>query len=321
MNWTPLHARLLSLLHEKEFLPPKNPVLVAVSGGQDSLCLLKLLVDLQPRFHWTLAIAHCDHLWSTDEGIANHVQQIAADFGLPFYLKINPSPGQESEASARQWRYQALTEIANENGFSLLVTGHTSSDRAETLLYNLIRGSGTDGLVSLTWKRPLTEQITLVRPLLQVTRQETGDFCQQFNLPIWEDAANEKLRYARNRIRHVIFPDLKNNFHPQVEKNLAQTAELLTEDVIFLNKLATEILAQAIAPEGKALNRLILQKYPLTLQRRVIRLFLRPLLPKMPTFEHIEAVTSLIYAPNQSCTSSLPGGISAQVQQSLIIIA
>ncbi len=318
---TPLHARLHSHLRHQQLLPPHTPVLVAVSGGQDSLCLLKLLFDLQSKFHWTLAIAHCDHLWSTDEGIANHVQQIARDFGLPFYLKINPSPGKESEANARQWRYYALTEIAQEYGFSFIVTGHTSSDRAETLLYNLMRGSGSDGLVSLTWQRPLTEELTLVRPLLNVSRQETGDFCQQFQLSVWEDLANENLRYARNRLRQVVFPYLKANFHPQVEQNFAQTAELLSEEVRFLQNLTTEIFEQAIAADKRALDRSILQKYPLALQRRVIRLFLLSLLPKMPNFAQIEAVTALINAPNKSSTSSLPGGVRAQVQDSSITLS
>jgi tRNA(Ile)-lysidine synthase len=318
-SWTPLHVKLHSLLLEQQLLSPKASILIAVSGGQDSLCLLRLLLDLKSKFDWYLAIAHCDHLWSTDTGIAAHVEKIAYDVQLPFYLKTNPCPSQESEAAARNWRYQALTEIAEEFNFSFLVTGHTSSDRSETLLYNLIRGSGADGLVSLGWRRPLTKKITLVRPLLSISRQETGDFCKYFQLPVWEDLANENLRYARNRLRQVVIPYLKTNFHPQVEKNLAQTAELLTEEVIFLQNYAEDVLKKALI-EKKTINRIILQDYPLAIQRRVIRLFLLPLLPKMPNFDHIESVTSLISAPNLTCTSSLPGGAIAQTQGKFITL-
>lgn len=88
-----------------------------------------------------------------------------------------------TEAAAREWRYQVLTEIAQSNNYDYIVTGHTKSDRAETLLYNLIRGSGSDGLQALTWQRPLdsisTNSIILVRPLLDITREQTGHFCQE----------------------------------------------------------------------------------------------------------------------------------------------
>jgi tRNA(Ile)-lysidine synthase len=146
-----------------------------------------------------------------------------------------------------------------------------------------------------------------------VSRQETGDFCRQFGLPIWEDVVNQKLRYARNRLRQVVFPYLTKHFHPQVEKNLAQTVEILTEEVVFLQNLAEDVLQKARSCDYYGLNRMILRDYPLAIQRRVIRLFLQNLLPKMPNFDHIEAVTALINAPNLSCTSSLPGGAIAQV--------
>ena len=148
-NWTPLHARLHQTLRQRRLLEQHRQVLVAVSGGQDSLCLTKLLLDLQPKWGWKIAIAHCDHRWPLDVGIAQHVQQIAQHWAIPFYLQTAPEVT-ASEAAAREWRYQALIEIAQAHGYQDVVTGHTKSDRAETVLYNLIRGSGADGLQSLT---------------------------------------------------------------------------------------------------------------------------------------------------------------------------
>ena len=162
--WTPLHARVHQTLKDQLILPKEKHLLIAVSGGQDSLGLLKLLVDLQPKWGWKIAIGHCDHGWASDMGIADHVETLAVRWHIPFYLKVAPDM-KETEAAARQWRYQALQEICQENGLTEVVTGHTLSDRAETLLYNLIRGAGTTGLGALTWKRPLTTQIHLVRPL------------------------------------------------------------------------------------------------------------------------------------------------------------
>ncbi|WP_124974347.1 tRNA lysidine(34) synthetase TilS [Aphanothece sacrum] len=317
--WTNLHAKLHQTLKDRHLLPKEKNLLIAVSGGQDSLCLLKLLVDLQSKWGWKIAIAHCDHGWISDIGMAAHVQELSENWGIPFYLKVAPMM-KETEAAARKWRYQVLIEIAQNNGFTEVVTGHTLSDRAETLLYNLIRGAGTDGLGALTWQRSLTSNITLVRPLLTVSRWETWEFCQQFQLPIWEDIVNANLDYARNRIRQELLPYLKDNFNPQIETNLAQTSEVLKAESDYLEATAKTILETAIHADKTQLNRLILQTIPLALQRRVIRQFLHQITIRQLNFEQIEAVVNLINAPRRSRTSSLPGNMIAEVQEDWIIM-
>ena len=261
---------------------------------------------------------HCDHQWATDAGIPERVSSVAAAWGLQLYLKVAEALP-ETEAAARQWRYQVLKEIAEQHDFAYLVTGHTKSDRAETFLYNLIRGAGADGLGALTWQRPLTDKITLVRPILNLYRSQTGEFCQQFNLPVWHDVVNENNKYARNRIRRDLIPYLKSNFNPQVEKSLAQTADLLKADVAYLETAAQELLATV--RQNNQLNRRGLRAAPLAIQRRAIRQFLPAVMSKQPNFEQIEAVIELIDAPNKSCTSTLPGGAIAQVQAEWIIFA
>ena len=334
LNWTLLHANVHQMLRQRQLLPQQRRVLIAVSGGQDSLCLAKLLLDLQPKWGWQLAIAHCDHRWPHDEGIASHVQNLAQRLALPFYLQIGDEVG-SSEAAARQWRYQALTEIARSHGFQDVVTGHTKSDRAETVLYNLIRGAGADGLQSLTWQRPLAEGIQLVRPLLDVTRAETLQFCQQQHLPIWDDAYNQDLNYARNRIRQELIPYLQRHFNPQVEAALAQTSELLRADVAYLEEVANELRLQAMAPTSREepdalpsasssvsprLNRLVLRQASLALQRRVMRQVLATVQQAAPSFEQIEELTALITAPNRSRTSSFPTGLTVVVEGNWIVL-
>lgn len=317
-TWTTYHARLHQTLRQRKLLPLGKNILIAVSGGQDSLCLAKLLLDLRSKWRWNLAIAHCDHRWSTDAGIAERVTEVAKDWQLPFYLQIAEVLS-ETEAAARAWRYQALTAIARQHNFDCIVTGHTKSDRAETLLYNLIRGAGSDGLSALTWKRPLTEKIALIRPILNFYRHETFQFCQQFELPVWFDLVNCDRQYARNRIRLDLIPYLQSNFNPAVENSLAQTAELLRADVEYLESAAQKLLEQA-QNENK-LNRPCLRKAPLALQRRAIRQFLSSIITRTPTFEQIEAVCSLIAAPNKSRTSTLPGGVFAEVAGDWIVFA
>lgn len=319
--WTDFHARVHKTLRQRQLLPQQARILLAVSGGQDSLCLLRLLLDLQAKWQWELGVAHCDHRWQNDAGMADHVQQWVQGYRIPFFRLTAAIPVTETEASARSWRYQVLIECCQDNEYNYLVTGHTGSDRAETLLYNLIRGSGSDGLQALTWQRALTENISLVRPLLNFSRSETQQFCEQFQLPVWEDAANENLSYARNRLRQQILPQLKEHFNPQVEMALAQTAEILQAETEYLQVLATDLFKKAsIETSGYSLARDSLQTVPLALQRRVMRLFWRQHFRQSPTFEQVEALVYLINAPNKSRTASFPGNIYAEVEQNLIVL-
>ncbi|BAY74204.1 tRNA(Ile)-lysidine synthetase [Nostoc linckia NIES-25] len=343
MVWTPLHAKIHRTLRSRHLFERHQSLLVAVSGGQDSLCLIKLLLDLQPKWGWNLGIAHCDHRWRSDsQANANHVENFAKSWDISFYLEIANEPI-NSEAAARDWRYEALTAIAQANNYQYIVTGHTKSDRAETLLYNLIRGTGADGLQALTWQRLLTTGIMLVRPLLEITRTQTQQFCQDFQLPVWEDYTNEDLKYARNRIRQELIPYLQQNFNPQVESALAQTAELLQAEVEYLEKAAQKLREEAMGQGighgalvlsevevlgmgheedsvNLRLNRRVLQKAPLALQRRVMRQVLQQVLTDAPGFEHIEKLTALITAPNRSQTDPFPGGAIAQVQGDWIFL-
>ncbi|MEG4086548.1 tRNA lysidine(34) synthetase TilS [Microcoleus sp. POL10_C6] len=372
-NWTHLHAQVHRTLLYRQILPSNQRLLVAVSGGQDSLCLIKLLLDLQPKWGWNLGIAHCDHRWRSDsEASANHVEQLAKNWGISYYLET-ASDISKTEAAARKWRYQALTEIAIAHNYPYIVTGHTASDRAETLLYNLIRGSGADGLSALTWTRPLLDfrlpiadfrlgnssenpnsqipadftlenqdenspskiqnlksKIYLVRPLLEITRSQTGQFCQEQKLPIWEDSTNQDLQYTRNRIRSELLPYLETHFNPKAQQALAQTAELLRADVEYLELAASDLLQRAMSAIADSpqvnfklpvkLNRPILREAALALQRRAMRQLLQQILPSAPSFESVEKLTSLIVAPNRSQTDPFPGGAIGRVEHPAIIL-
>jgi tRNA(Ile)-lysidine synthase len=324
--WTPLHDRLHRTLRKRQLLLKNSQILIAVSGGQDSLCLAKLLLDLRSKWHWQLGIVHCDHRWREDSADnATHVEQLAFSWELPYYQKTATTIV-KNEAAARQWRYETFSQLALELGYSIIVTGHTQSDRAETLLYNLIRGAGADGLQSLTWKRSLVEGVNVVRPLLEIDRHQTGQFCQEQQLPIWEDSTNQDLNYSRNRIRQELIPYLQTHFHPSVEANIAKTAELLRADVDYLERQAQKLLEQSIENNRSIttlplhLDRHLLRQAPLALQRRALRQILAAILPSAPTFEQIEKLVDLIPAPNKSCTDPFPGGTIATVEGNWIVL-
>ena len=357
-DWGDFHARLHQLLKTPRpsvcsssqrgadlnyLLPPRQSILIAVSGGQDSVALAGLLSGLQAKWDWRLAIAHCNHRWATREDeAAFQVERLAKLLNLPFFLRTADVPPR-GEAGARQWRYAQLQAIAQQADFATVVTGHTASDRAETLLHNLARGSGLDGLAALSWQRPFefgsqsnpgaatspsptstshfaqrnrVTALQLVRPLLGFSRSETAEICTCLGLEIWQDPINQDMSYARNRIRHRVLPELVKQTNARAVEHLAQTAELLEADVKYL-----ELQAQALrqqAENGDRLNRQVLAAAPLALQRRVARQFLQNRLPQQPTARHVEKLVGLIQAPQGSQTDPFPGGRMAKVDDAWI---
>jgi tRNA(Ile)-lysidine synthase len=283
------------------------------------MCLLQILRDLQPKWGWRLAISHCNHLWPLDSNSnAAHVAQLAQDWGLEYHSFIAPRV-LKGEAEGRYWRYEVLKELAEAEGFNAVLTAHTASDRAETLLYNLLRGSGMDGLQALAWQRPLSEQVQLIRPLLGITRQQTGDFCTQNQLPIWEDGMNSDLTYRRNQIRLDLMPQLRQNFNPKVETTLARTAEILQAETDYLDRAAQQVLAQVTISSipttmVAALDLQGLRQTHLALQRRVLRLWLQQHLKIQPNFERVEKVLALVEGSNGDRTDPLIANIIAEVQ-------
>nr|WP_255613657.1 tRNA lysidine(34) synthetase TilS [Synechococcus sp. MU1617] len=254
MGWTSWHDRLHRRLRQQpQLLPQGSSLLLAVSGGQDSMALLALLQDLMPLHGWELRLWHGDHRWH------NGSSQIAAELGAwcqqrELLLQVDQAaPGQvPSEAKARQWRYERLAQRGREVGADV-VTGHTASDRAETMLLQLARGSDLAGLAALPSIRPLSpEGPQLRRPLLHLQRDDTLQICRDLALPIWEDPSNQSPDFARNRIRQEVLPVMEE-LHPGSTQRMSELAERVShvrDSQTELSQMALEVLQ---TPDG--LNR------------------------------------------------------------------
>ena len=250
-RWSPDHLRLHRLLLSRPaLLPQGSPLLLAVSGGQDSMALLALLGDLCRLHHWSLALWHGDHRWRADSAQqASELADWAREQDLPLTIDVwsEPEPG---EAAARDWRYQRLTHQAQRMGAQRVVTGHTASDRAETLLLQLARGSHRRGLASLGRSRVLAPGIELARPLLAFSRPDTARICRQLDLPLWLDSSNLELQFSRNRVRQEVIPVLES-LHPGAARRMARSAqqlaeaELAQEELLVLALKTLEIQAPA----------------------------------------------------------------------------
>ena len=229
LAWSPWHDRLHQRLQQQpKLLPQRQPLLLAVSGGQDSMALLVLLQELQRLHHWPLHIWHGDHGWHPDSAvIAAELQSWCQQRALPVQVDQAPQGSTTSEASARQWRYSLLQQRAEQLEADV-VTGHTASDRAETLLLQLARGTNLAGLGALRPVRPLCNNnqdgARLRRPLLGFSRADTAAMCRDLAIPIWKDPSNESPAFARNRIRAEVLPVLEQ-LHPGCSQRMAELAE------------------------------------------------------------------------------------------------
>lgn len=197
------------------------------------MALLGLLLGLRHLHGWRLQLWHGDHGWRSDS--AQQADELAAwcsAHDLPLQLDRWDHP-QAGESAARQWRYRSLERCALALGCCRVVSGHTASDRAETLLLHLARGSHRRGLGSLRALRPLNDSgasaLQLSRPLLIFCRNETARICHQLELPVWLDSSNNDQRYSRNRIRREVLPVLEQ-LHPGATRRLSGTAERLQQE-------------------------------------------------------------------------------------------
>lgn len=342
--------RLSKTIREHNLFRPGEKLLVAVSGGQDSVCLLHMLVNLRQQWDWVLGVVNCDHQWSSSSSQhqGSHVSQIAASFGVNYYQAVTTSPV-PGEGLARTWRYGVLQRIALRHGYTSIVTAHTASDRVETLLYNLFRGSGLHGLQSLTWKRMLSpvlslahsaafmptgilssidtaeegafkldNEVALVRPLLGFTRTELREYCDRLGLPLWPDASNMSLEIDRNRIRLELLPYLRENFNGSVDKSLARCAEILHAEQQYLDTICESILRKAETEdgEGRKLDIGVVQSLPVALQRRVLKQFVESFTGRSLGFDHVERLRgsySLSADPHNGVNLALPGNATVRV--------
>ncbi len=231
---------------------PGQRVGVAVSGGADSVCLLHVLMDLAPQWDLRLEVMHLDHRLrgAESEADAEFVRQLAASLGLAFHLhKVEVGALGEAgnlEQAARAARREFFLGFLRDGRLDRVALGHTRSDQAETVLFRFLRGSGTAGLAGI-W--PVTPE-GLVRPLLEVDRGEVVEYLKSRSLPWREDSSNQDRRFARNRIRHELLPQLSREWNPGLAETLAQAAWLAQEDEEYWGREIPRLAAKELRVWG-----------------------------------------------------------------------
>ena len=254
-----LASRVAAAIRLYRIFEPGDKVLVAVSGGPDSVALLSLLRDLMPRLPLRLTVAHFDHGWRLgSEADASFVRNLARGWGYA-HVSGRARPGlPRTEAAAREARYQFLREAAADTGSSSIALGHTRDDQVETLLLHLLRGSGSRGLAGMRHRNA-----DLARPLLEVERAEIERYLAGAGLTPCRDPSNDDTRFARNRLRQVVLPAI-DAFNPAARRLLAQTARILADEDSLLEEQAEQLVGRVIDPDA-------LRALPPAIQRRIVR--------------------------------------------------
>jgi tRNA(Ile)-lysidine synthase len=312
--------RKVNILHRVEKalreagVGPGQRLLAAVSGGVDSMVLLDALACLRERLGVRLHVAHVHHglRGRAADGDAAFVVAEAARLGVGVSIaRLHPGsrrPGESVQVWARAARYGHLDAMAKRVGASYIAVAHTQDDQAETVLLNLLRGTGPRGLAGM----PATRR-RILRPMLQVSRCEVEAYATSRQLAFREDASNASDAYRRNRIRHRLLPLLVKEYNPRVVESLAGLAALMREDDSALAEAADRLLAESGRTMDGALTLDVpaLSAAPPAVVRRTIQAAYRQAsqMAHSLTRRHIEALRGLL---SREAAVQLPGGFVAR---------
>ncbi|MEU0151174.1 tRNA lysidine(34) synthetase TilS [Micromonospora fulviviridis] len=314
----PVAAVRLAVRRALTGLPGAGPVLVACSGGADSLALAAATAFVAPRLDRRAGLVTVDHgLQPGSAERADRVARWAAESGFEpvevVPVTVAGRPG-GPEAAAREARYAALVAAARRHGAAGVLLGHTRDDQAETVLLALARGAGPRGLSGMPARREL-DGVPLLRPLLDVPRDHTREACAALGLTPWADPHNADPAYARSRVRADLLPALVEALGPGVVDNLARTARLLAADTAALDELAAGALAEVRAAGG-GLSVEGLAALPAAVRTRVLHSWARELgaSPAALSHRHVAALDALVTDWHGQGAAHLPGGLPVRRQ-------
>lgn len=238
---------------------PLPGLVVAVSGGGDSVALLRALAAARPGPSVALVAAHLNHQLRGQASDADEAFVAALAASLPAVrlvtgrldvARLAAERHDNLEAVARRERYRWLAGVARAAGLAFVATGHTASDQAETVLFRLLRGSGIDGLRGISARHELEPGVEVVRPLLSVTRDDVAAYLKALGQDARHDASNDDLRFSRNRIRHELLPLLRRDYNPRVVEVLSRLAAQAEEVSQEEDAAAAKLLSRAERPRA-----------------------------------------------------------------------
>lgn len=320
--------RVKKYIKEHELVRSGDKVLLAVSGGPDSMALLDLFHRLAPDLQIALHIVHLNHMFRGDEAKADgeFVRLKALDMGVPATILTYDVPAyrdkhkMSSQDAARRVRYGLFLKVAATVGANRMAVAHHRDDQVETILLNILRGTGPEGLRGMLPRRRWQEgkDLDIIRPLLEVSREEIETYVQARGIPTRLDRTNLEDKYLRNKVRLRLLPLLEKEYNPAIREALLSLSAVVSAGEEYLEQetlTAWDRVLRARRPGEIVLDRGKFAAEPKALQGKLLRHALRQLLPGLRgvTYHHIKSLRELAVVAKTGTSLALPGRVQAAI--------
>ncbi|MGL5649604.1 MAG: tRNA lysidine(34) synthetase TilS [Clostridium sp.] len=313
-----MREKFIKHIEENDLIRKGDKVLVALSGGPDSICMLHLLCSIREEYSLEIGAAHLNHMLRGEE--ANKDEEYAKEFceslGVEFFSRrvdiegYSKERGVSTETGGRDVRYELFTDVKKKYGYTKIATAHNANDQAETILMRMMRGTGLEGLCGI----PVKRDGVFIRPILCMERNKIEEYCEKFDLKPRIDKTNLETVYTRNKIRLKILPYMKENFNNDVVMAINRMTHILYEDNKFITDYAKEKFKLFCVKENGDIK---IKKELFNESRSVLTRVIRKALVKVSKstydfeMKHIEEVIKLNYLGTNKKVD-LPNGIYAE---------
>lgn len=322
-------------ISQYQLLTKNDRIVIGVSGGPDSIALLHILWQLSEEYSLILRVAHLNHMQRGQESKedAEHTLKFANELSIPVISEeIDIKAIKEKEAKdgpltdvARKIRYDFLKRVAKGFNANKIAVGHHADDLVETILMNLIRGTGPEGLKGIAPIRKIDEAVLLIRPLIKISSLQIHQYLSAHHLEFRTDSSNLKPIFLRNRVRLQLLPLLRKEYNPKIENSFIQLSQLIEMDEDYINETVNHALLQVIVERKEKMIVIDVAKvsklHP-AIQTRVIRRVIAMIKGDTEGFnyQHIQNIRQLILRIHPQVRLSLPFFMSAQRNYKQLII-
>ena len=248
-----MKQKILQTIKKYNLIKSGDSIVIGVSGGPDSICLLHVLNELKQELNFKIYVAHINHMIREEADLeTEYVKEFCNKIEVDCFVKridvvkIATELKKGTEETGRQVRYEFFNEILEKTNSNKIATAHNNNDKAETIIMNILRGSGTTGLKGI---EPIRDN-KFIRPLINTTREEIEEYCINNNLNPKIDKSNNENIYTRNKIRNVVIPYIKQEFNPNIIKTINRLSEVITEENEYLNNLTAQIFNKIYVGAG-----------------------------------------------------------------------